>query len=263
MTSKHRHSANASLVAAGTVDTDITAAIAAHVKAYHTAPTPSPTLDTTRDGWAKFGPYIVGDPGDRLDSDFMGNLSQTVFNADGSVTLRCEKGTTPSGRPYRAGYLDTFATFDQLYGHFEAKLRWSAGQGYWPAFFLLPKGSHLPYPEIDIMEFYGAAGPLGSVNNIESTVHYAGEPVDATLRPSMWKIVAATQGAWHVVACDWSGSKVVFSLDGTPYLTVTTNIPTVPMHPVLMSGCGAGGFRADATTPALMTLDVAYVRVTA
>lgn len=257
-TSSHRHTISAT-------STDVANAIAAHVAKYHTAPAPATTLDTVTQGWGIWKPYIAGDPGDRLDTDWVDTLpsSQVVFNADGSVTLRCEKAANPSGRPYSGGYLDTFGTFAQKFGHFEAKLRWSAGQGYWPSWFLLPQGQRLPYPEIDIVEYYGTAAPLGSINSFTNAVHYAGEPADPALRPEMWGVATnGAPGVWHVLECDWTATQVVFRCDGVVTKTVTTNIPQAPLYPILMSGVGAGGFRADATTPALMTLDVGYVRVT-
>ena len=100
---------------------------------------------------ALFGP---GDPGDRLDTDTMGDLRQ-VSVANGMCTINVQRGVTPSGRPFAGAAMATYGTFGQKYGTFEARIRYDEAKGTWPSFFLLPVGQKGPYPEIDVFEAYG------------------------------------------------------------------------------------------------------------
>ena len=114
------------------------------------APTPRLTFDAECAG-SSLDPafralYGQGDPGFGLDSDFMADLRQ-VSVANGLCTITAQRMTTPMGRPYASACFATFGTFAQTYGTWEARLRYPAGQGVWPAFWLLPVGQKGPYPE--------------------------------------------------------------------------------------------------------------------
>lgn len=260
MTHKHTTKVGTTTYTSSSVlDADIAAAIAAHVQAYHTpVPPPSYTLDTTAGDWAKFVPFNPPtDPGDRLDTDF-GNfgLKQVAATMVGA-TIYCEKKVTPSGRPFAGASICTFGTFSQLYGTFEAKITYPAGQGVWPAFWLLAAGGKVTPPEIDVFESYPANGNGGSgIDTFVPALHTAtnasryqvGSKSGMTTGAHVWKIV-------------WSATRLEYFLDGASVFVVTTDIPNVPMYPILTFGVGAPGFRADSTTPASMAMVVEYLRV--
>jgi beta-glucanase (GH16 family) len=202
---------------------------------------------------ALFGP---GDPGDRLDTDTMGNLSQvTVANGIGSLVV--ERKTTPSGRPFAGAAMATYGTFSQKYGTFEARLRYDQAKGTWPSFFLLPAGQKGPYPEIDVFEAYGDAACLGA-GAVTSAVHYAGEST------SIYKVVpVANSSDWHVHRIVWTATKIEFSIDGVVTFSTSSHVPQVAMYPILVFGVGANNpsCRANSTTPSRLTMDVSYLRV--
>ena len=52
-------------------------------------------------------------------------------------------------QPYTSGMIETSGIFTQSQGYFEMRAAVPAGQGFWPAFWLLPTSY---YPEIDILE---------------------------------------------------------------------------------------------------------------
>jgi beta-glucanase (GH16 family) len=53
----------------------------------------------------------------------------------------------------------------------------------------------------------------------------------------------------------------VFSVDGVETGRITTNVPSVPMYPILNLAMGAPGYRVDATTPDVLRMDIDYVRI--
>ncbi|GAF20109.1 beta-glucanase precursor [Bacillus sp. JCM 19046] len=74
---------------------------------------------------------------------------------------------------YTSGKVLTEGRFSQTYGRFEARMRLPAGQGFWPAFWMMPEddqyGGWAASGEIDIMENAGA-----TPNKIGGAIHYGG-----------------------------------------------------------------------------------------
>lgn len=205
----------------------------------------------------------AGDPGYGLDSHFLGNLSQVVASA-GAVRITAQRRTgLPSGRSYVSASFN--APHSQFRGAWEARIRYPGGQGVWPAFWL-KQGSPSAAPpeqppEIDVFEAYpappGAGGGSGA-NVLVQTLHYPGEP------QSLYKAVDAgadLTAAFHVHRIEWTASYLRFLLDGVETFRVTTNLPTVPMFPIVTLAMGATGYRVDSSTPATLTMDVDYLRV--
>jgi hypothetical protein len=202
--------------------------------------------------------YGPEDAGHGLDSDFRGGFRR-ISVSDGLCTLTAERARTRSGRTYAAAAMGTRNTFAQAFGTFEARLRYPAGQGVWPAFWLLPEGMLRPPPEIDILEAYpGHGGPGGGsgANVVVSALHYAGGTHffshDAGLDMTT---------DFHTYRLVWSPGLLVFSIDGVETGRMTRDVPEVAMYPILNLALGAPGFRVDATTPDQMTMDIDYVRI--
>jgi len=228
-------------------------------------PTPPPTasaysLDEECSGpglnpaWsALYGP---GDPGDRLDTDTMGDLRQ-VSVAGGICTLTVERKQTPSGRPFAGAAMAPYGTFGQRFGTYEARIRYDEAKGTWPSLFLLPVGQKGPYPEIDVFEAYGDPACLGP-GALVSAVHYAGEMT------SDYRVVpVSSSSGWHVQRLSWTAAAVTFSIDGAVTFTTAAHVPQVAMYPIVVAGVGANNpaCRADATTPSPLVLQLDYLRV--
>lgn len=197
-----------------------------------------------------------GDPGDRWDTDMLGDLRQFTASS-GICTITVARTQTPSGRPFAGAMPATYGTFGQRFGTFEARIRYDEAKGTWPAFFLLPIGQKAPYPEIDVFEAYGDQACLGP-GAVVSAVHYAGETI------SDYKVVPVTASSgWHTHRIVWTSSKIEFSIDGVVTFTETAHVPQVAMYPVLVAGVGAHDSlcRADSTTPDRLVMSIDYVRV--
>ncbi len=207
--------------------------------------------------------YQVGDPGYGLDSNFLGNTSK-VSVANGYATITATKHAPDSlGRTYDSASIGTNGAFAQRYGTFEARIRYPAGQGVFPAFWLIAPGAPTSPPEMDIFEAFpapsGAGGGSGlnylscglnSVNGAEYFLYYDARG-DLT-------------GDWHVHKMVWTPTTISVYVDGIlrGVLNDADKVPTLPaMYPILTFAMGASGYRVDATTPSTLKMDIDYVRV--
>jgi beta-glucanase (GH16 family) len=145
-----------------------------------------------------------------------GNLVITAFNetyADPS------DGVT---RNYTSARLKTQGLFSQAYGHFEARIKIPAGQGMWPAFWMLGNNiTSVNWPacgEIDIMENIGREP--GTVHGSLHSSSTVAKTSDATAPFSLpaGKNFAAD---FHLYAVEWEPGVVRFYVDSNLCATFT------------------------------------------
>lgn len=105
------------------------------------------------------------------------------------------------------------------YGYIEARIKFPAGGGTWPAFWALganiSKGT--PWPEcgeIDIAEAVGN-NPLGVYGTIHGPGYSGGEGITSTTY--LKKAVASD---YHIYAVNWTASKIEFLVDGKIFHSV-------------------------------------------
>src|SRR3712207_3839654 len=167
---------------------------------------------------------------------------------DGILTITANPSPDTSltdGLPYVSGLINTHGTFSQTYGYFEISAKVPAGQGLWPAFWLLPQSGNWP-PEIDVLELLGH----------DPTIYYVG---------AHWKDARGghafdTQGRkvsvdlskdFHAYGTLWTPDRITFYLDGQEvYSMATPSGMNEPMY--LLAGLAVGGNwpgAPDATTP--------------
>lgn len=198
--------------------------------------------------------YVVGDAGYGLDSDFLGSLAQ-VSIANGLLTIKAERKATPSGRAYASASIS--ANYAQAFGTWEARFRYGKGAGVWPAFWLLAQGSLQSPPEIDVMEAYPGPG-AGS-----SGVGVAVQTLHTAANPSRYFVYSGADLTldFHVYRCVWTPTSMEFAVDGQVTGKLTSDIPQGPMFPIITLAMGAPGYRVDASTPAVVTMDIDWLRV--
>lgn len=126
------------------------------------------------------------------------------------------------GNAYTSGRIKTQGLFAQRYGRFEARIKLPAGQGLWPAFWMLGADfGTVGWPqsgEIDIMEFRGQ-----EVDVIHGSMHGPGYS-GASAMTSRFRLGDGETFVddFHVFAIDWDPGVIRYSVDGRVYQTIST-----------------------------------------
>lgn len=154
-------------------------------------------------------------------------------------------------------------------GRVEARIKLSAGQGLWPAFWML--GHNVPvvgWPaggEIDIMENKGSEPTISS-----SAVHGPGYSGNTPFAHRQELAAGSFSEDFHTFAVEWDSLHVQFFVDGIAHYAVTReaverygkSILDQPFFVILNLAVGGhfdGDPQSDAIFPATMLVD--YVRV--
>jgi beta-glucanase (GH16 family) len=138
------------------------------------------------------------------------------------ITARKETYTATDGvtRDYTSARLKTQGLFTQTYGRIEARIKIPAGQGMWPAFWML--GEDIPtvgWPkcgEIDIMENIGK-----EPDKLHGSLHGPGTTAYTSDLTSIFTLPAGQNFAddFHLYAVEWSPDIVRFYVDANLYAT--------------------------------------------
>jgi beta-glucanase (GH16 family) len=236
--------------------------------------TPDPT---------KWSPEVG--PGVNNELEYYTNNQNATMDGNGDLVIEARKQVTAGSScptdpltgsttcQYTSGRINTYGHFSFTYGHVEARIKIPAGQGLWPAFWLLGANfftNNTPWPncgEIDIMENIGK-----EPGTVHSTIHAPAYNGAAGIgAPYALPAGQSFYTGFHVFALDWSSTQMVFSVDGNAFLTLakstieSTRGPWVYDHPffiILNNAVGGdwpGAPDASTTFPQDMVID--YVRV--
>jgi beta-glucanase (GH16 family) len=132
--------------------------------------------------------------------------------ANGALQIRARHRPgfmTPEGRAFdfTSGRLDTRGKMTFTYGTVAARIKLTAGQGLWPAFWALGDGPWPATGEIDIME---NVGERDWTNVALHGPGYSGNTPLVARRPfSPSNDIAG----WHVYSMDWTPDGFVFKVD--------------------------------------------------
>jgi beta-glucanase (GH16 family) len=170
---------------------------------------------------------------------------------------------------YTSAKVTTRGKLDVAPGRVEARIKLSAGQGLWPAFWMLGSGfPTTPWPacgELDIMENRGSAPATTS-----SAVHGPGYSGNTPFAHAHSLAPGTAADAFHTFAVEWDSLRVRFFVDDTIHYVVTrgeieqfgTSVLDRSYFLILNLAVGGhfdGDPASDAIFPATMLVD--YVRV--
>ncbi len=174
------------------------------------------TYDTGGNGWGN------------KELEYYTNRPQNVQVQGGNLVITAQKetyvGTDSVTRKYTSSRLKTKGLFSQAYGRFEARIKIPAGQGMWPAFWMLGNNiGSLGWPacgEIDIMENIGKEpGTIhGSLHGPSTTKHTSDLTAPFRLPPGQ-----NFADDFHVYAVEWDPDTVRFYVDGNRYATFSSS----------------------------------------
>lgn len=141
--------------------------------------------------------------------------SNNIAVVDGKLVLiaRPEAGLD-QGRSYTSGRVQSSGKADFTYGRFEARIKLPAGQGSWPAFWMLPTDrAYGEWPrsgEIDVMEAInlgvnGNQAVLGTLHFGTPHTYIGGQTTIADIN------------AFNTFAVEWFPDEIRWSLNGAQY----------------------------------------------
>jgi len=185
------------------------------------------------------------------------------------------QGTDGVTRGFTSARIKTQGLATWTYGRFVASIKLPAGQGLWPAFWLLGNDfTTVGWPacgEIDVMEYKGQ-----DTHWVQGTGHVprpsGGGTEDVAIYgdSSLPDTGPGFDGAFHVFAIDWDPGVIRWEVDGNVYFTVdrtrlpagTTWVFDHPFFVILNLAVGGDWVGAPGgTTPFPATMLVDYVRV--
>jgi beta-glucanase (GH16 family) len=147
---------------------------------------------------------------------------QNVVLSNGLLHIIAQKENF-GGAAYTSARLKTQGRFSTTYGRFEFRARLPTGQGFWPAFWLMPRdsvyGSWAASGEVDIMENRGQ-----DPATVFGTLHFGGEyPTNTQSFGPSFKFQSGDSVAnFHVYALEWSTNSFSWYVDDQLYETQTS-----------------------------------------
>ena len=192
----------------------------------------------------------------------------TVSNGTLKITARQQNF---GGAAYTSARLRTAGLAAFRYGRFEMRAKMPAGQGLWPAFWMLPEdnlyGGWAASGEIDVMEFLGH-----DIGRVYGTLHFGGSFPSNTSSGGSYVVPGGNlTDDFHVYAVEWEPNEMRWYLDGQLYSVKNSWWSAGGPFPApfdqrfhLLLNLAVGGNwpgSPNASTPFPSTLEVDYVRV--
>lgn len=214
------------------------------------------------------GPKLVGWGNNEL--EYYTSRTQNVSVVDGVLRIVARR-ESHGGANFTSARLKTQGKYAQRYGLIEFRARVPAGQGYWPALWLMPRdsvyGSWAASGEIDVMENKGR-----DPGTVSGALHYGGSWPNNVHQTGSYAFPAGESATnFHVYAIEWTTNAFRWSVDGQVYRTQTSWRTSGGAYPApfdqpfyliinLAVGGNFGGNPND-TTLFPGTMEVDYVRV--
>ncbi|AOM81765.1 glycoside hydrolase family 16 protein [Salisediminibacterium beveridgei] len=197
-----------------------------------------------------------------------------VFIDDGHLVLEAREESVSDDKgdyDFTSGKVLTDESFSQAYGRFEASMKLPEGQGYWPAFWMMPQddvyGGWAASGEIDIMENRGS-----ETDKVGAAIHYGDLWPDNTYTAAEYHFPEDRRTTdFNEYAIEWEPGEIRWYVNDELYSTKTewgTKYGEYPapfdqeFHMILNLAIGGWyGGEPDETTVFPGQVKVDYVRV--
>lgn len=164
--------------------------------------------ETHQPGWvnAELQAYVIDD--------------KNIFLKDGKLVIKPIRTKSGNGYTYTSGRINTQNKHDFKYGIFEARCKVPKGQGYLPAFWMMPTNENVygQWPrcgEIDCMEVMGQ-----NTKKLFGTIHY-GNPHKETQTAYIAKGDVDFSTDFHTYTVEWKPGVIKWYVDGELFQTAT------------------------------------------
>ena len=136
---------------------------------------------------------------------------------DGKLVIQASKTEKDGKTYYTSGRVNTLGKHDFKYGKFEAKLKVPAGQGYLPAFWMMPADEDLygQWPkcgEIDIMEVLG-----NETDTAYGTIHFGEPHAEKQGSKTVSEGEKDYSEEYHTFSCEWEPGSIKWYIDDVLY----------------------------------------------
>jgi beta-glucanase (GH16 family) len=145
---------------------------------------------------------------------------ENAYVSNGLLHIVARQKST-NGFYYTSARIKSQGFFARKYGRFEFHARLPSGQGYWPAFWLMPENSRYGgWPdcgEIDIVENKGSYPAV-----VQGTIHYAGATGRHLESTGLYTFAQNDGGTnFHTYELNWTTNSIQWLVDGKLYQTKT------------------------------------------
>jgi beta-glucanase (GH16 family) len=208
------------------------------------------------------------------ESQFYQSQNTTINNGIATITVKEEpNGIVDSwgnSSYYSSSKITTKGIFDFRYGKVEARIKTIDGQGFWPAFWMLPSNGSWPCDgEIDIMEQWGGNGPTYETTG---AAHIGACPGASSYESGSIYISSGSYADdFHTYAVIWSEDTVKWYIDDVELFFLTPDsyatIPSQHLWPFnssewyLMINLAITQAGPNANTVLPNQIEIDYVRV--
>ncbi|WP_280846805.1 carbohydrate binding domain-containing protein [Mesobacillus selenatarsenatis] len=147
---------------------------------------------------------------------------ENSYIQDGNLVIEAKKEETTDeygSYDYTSAKLKTKGLFSKKYGKFEARMKLPSGQGYWPAFWMLPEndvyGGWAASGEIDIME---AAGK--NAKEVGGALHFGQVAPNNVHTAEAYQFPEGESNTdFHTYSIEWEPGEIRWYVDGNLYQT--------------------------------------------
>jgi beta-glucanase (GH16 family) len=173
---------------------------------------------------------------------------------NGVLRIRADRRTIRD-HEYSSGVLASYGNFAFTYGYIEFRAKIPAGQGLWPALWMLPD-DRTQSGEIDIVEILGH-----EPHRAYTFLHFVDSNGESTDEGKSHSGPDYSQ-EFHLYAVHWSKDLIIWYIDNTEVFRITHHVPSYPMY--LLMNLAVGGTwpgYPDESTGFPAYFDIDYVRV--